>query len=104
MFQKKNLIPMAICYDFDGTLSPGNMQEYGFIKKLGIAPEVFWKESNQFAKAHQMDGILAYMKMVIDKSKENHLPFRRQDFQAYGQTVHCIRGLKNGFGKFRLML
>ena len=97
MFQKKNLIPMAICYDFDGTLSPGNMQEYGFIKKLGIAPEDFWKESNQFAKNHQMDGILAYMKMVIDKSKENHLPFRRQDFQSYGKTVQLYPGVEKWF-------
>ena len=40
---RKNLIPMAICYDFDGTLSPGNMQEYSFIKKLGMTADEFWK-------------------------------------------------------------
>ena len=30
----KKLIPMAIAYDFDGTLAPGNMQEYDFIPAL----------------------------------------------------------------------
>jgi len=32
----------AFIYDFDGTLSPGNMQEYAFIEQLGIEPEQFW--------------------------------------------------------------
>ena len=97
MFQKKQLIPMAICYDFDGTLSPGNMQEYGLIKKLGISPADFWKESNRFAQKHKMDGILAYMKMVIEQSKAHHLPFRRQDFQAYGKTVQLYAGVEKWF-------
>ena len=29
-------IPLAIAYDFDGTLAPGNMQEHSFIPELGI--------------------------------------------------------------------
>ena len=41
----KKLIPMAICYDFDGTLSPGNMQEYEFMDKLGVKAMWFWKKS-----------------------------------------------------------
>ena len=52
---------MAICYDFDGTLAPGNMQEYGFIEKLGMTPEEFWKKSNTLAKTKKVDNILAYM-------------------------------------------
>ena len=29
-------LKIAIAYDFDGTLSPGNMQEHSFIPKLRI--------------------------------------------------------------------
>ena len=46
MPRKKNLIPMAICYDFDGTLSPRCMQEYGFIPDLGLDSGTFWTKSN----------------------------------------------------------
>ena len=55
MMQK--FIPMAICYDFAGTLSPGNMQEYGFVKKLGLTPEEFWNTTNSLAKEHKADDI-----------------------------------------------
>ena len=60
----KKLIPMAICYDFDGTLSPGNMQEYGFMEKLGTSPKKFWAKSNKFAKDNCADVNLAYMELM----------------------------------------
>ncbi len=97
MFQKKQLIPMAICYDFDGTLSPGNMQEYGFIEKLGISPADFWEQSENLGRTHKMDGILAYMKMMIDQSQRHGLSFRRRDFQEYGQTVQLYPGVEKWF-------
>ena len=44
-------IKMAICYDLDGTLAPGNMQEYGFTEKVGYAnPKDFWKKAADIAK------------------------------------------------------
>jgi hypothetical protein len=33
----KKMIRAAIAYDFDGTLAPGNMQEYDFIPAVGKA-------------------------------------------------------------------
>ena len=35
-------IPMAIIYDFDGTLAPGNMQERQFIPNIGMTAADFW--------------------------------------------------------------
>ena len=32
---------VALIYDFDGTLSPGNMQEFGFIQAIGKTPDEF---------------------------------------------------------------
>lgn len=37
---------IAICYDFDKTLSPDDMQAQGFIQSLGYDVKDFWQESN----------------------------------------------------------
>lgn len=94
---RKNLIPMAICYDFDGTLSPGNMQEYGFVKKLGVTPEEFWQQSNSLAKEHKADDILAYMKVTIDESRKRNLPITREDFMEYGRSIKFFKGVTEWF-------
>ena len=33
---------IALIYDFDGTLAPGNMQEYDFIPAVGKSNKEFW--------------------------------------------------------------
>ena len=45
----KNRPIVALIYDFDGTLSPGNMQEFGFIQAIGKKPQEFWQESDAIA-------------------------------------------------------
>lgn len=97
MMQK--LIPMAICYDFDGTLSPGNMQEYGFVKKLGLTPEEFWNTTNKLAKEHKADDILSYMKVTIDESHKRNLPITREDFMEYGKTIKLYKGVEEWFDR-----
>lgn len=95
----KKLIPMAICYDFDGTLSPGNMQEYGFVKKLGITPEEFWDTANGLAKREKADDILAYMKVTIDESYKRNLPITREDFMEYGKSIKLFKGVAEWFDR-----
>ena len=43
-------ITIALIYDFDGTLSPGNMQEYDFIPAVGKSNKEFWSEANSLAE------------------------------------------------------
>ena len=65
----RRLIPMAICYDFDGTLAPGNMQEYSFVKKLGMTPSEFWKTAK---KIRYYKGLLKIPNTNVQKrSKPN---------------------------------
>ncbi len=95
----RRLIPMAICYDFDGTLAPGNMQEYGFVKKLGITPAEFWGRANGLAKDQKGDEILTYMKVTIDESRKRDLPITREDFKSYGKDITFFPGVETYFDR-----
>ena len=46
---------LAICYDFDKTLSPNDMQAQGYIQSVGYDVEDFWTESNALAEENEMD-------------------------------------------------
>ena len=91
------LIPMAISYDFDGTLSPGNMQEYDFIPRLKMASGDFWDEVTEYAREHDADQILAYMGLMLKKAKQNEVPVRREDFQAFGERIELFEGVADWF-------
>lgn len=62
---------VAICYDFDKTLSPQDMQNFALIPKLKCDVASFWQESNAYAEKHGMDKILAYMRLIIEKAGDN---------------------------------
>lgn len=101
---KKTIV--ALIYDFDGTLSPQNMQEYGFMQELGIKkPKEFWAKSAQLSKDTDTSGILCYMKTMIDTSHEKGKPFTKKKFKEYGESVELFNGVKewfsliNNFGK-----
>ena len=59
---------VALIYDFDGTLSPGNMQEFGFIQAIGKSPKEFWTMSDEIAKGQDASNILSYMKLMFDEA------------------------------------
>ncbi|MDY6407523.1 MAG: HAD family hydrolase [Pseudomonadota bacterium] len=94
---KKKLIPMAICYDFDGTLSPRCMQEYGFIQKLGLNTDTFWTKSNHLAARYQADQILSYMQQMRIESQKRKQPFNHQTLKEHGQAVELFAGLDSWF-------
>lgn len=86
-------IRLAIIYDFDGTLAPGNMQERDFIPAIGMKTKEFWNEVSILAKQHQADNILSYMKLMLDKAQQAHVPVRRNDFHEYGKNLCFFKGI-----------
>lgn len=90
-------IPFAIAYDFDGTLAPGNMQEYDFVPAIGMTKKRFWKEVNDLTREHNADNILAYMMHMIDKAGAAGVKVRREDFEAFGRSVTLFGGVEAWF-------
>ena len=94
----KKRIPVAICYDFDGTLIRGNMQENSFIPGLGMEPEEFWGKVKHEAEKQDMDEVLAYMELMVSKARENDQPLNRASLKKHGKNVTLFPGLEKWFG------
>jgi len=88
---------IGLIYDFDGTLSPGNMQEFGFIQAIGQTPEEFWSKSNGIAIGQDASDILAYMKLMVDEAKKNHIKLTRANFRKYGADIKLYEGVRDWF-------
>jgi hypothetical protein len=64
----RRLLPLALVYDFDGTLAPGNMQEHVFLPKIGMKSGAFWREVGELSREKQADNILVYMGLMLQKA------------------------------------
>lgn len=88
---------VALIYDFDGTLSPGNMQEFGFIQAVGKTPAEFWTSSDNIAIGQDASNVLAYMKLMFDEAKANGISLRRSEFRKFGKEIKLFDGVKEWF-------
>lgn len=95
----KDLIPVAICYDFDGTLAPGNMQEPGFVKALKTTPKSFWLKSDTLASEQSADKNLAYMLTMLQEAKTKNISFRKDDLAEFGKDIKLFKGVEEWFGR-----
>lgn len=94
---RKKKTRVAICYDYDGTLIRGNMQENSFIPEIGMGKEAFWREVKNHAKEHDMDEVLAYMQLMLKKSKEKNKPFNQNALKKHGESADFFPGVKEWF-------
>ncbi len=94
----KNRPIVALIYDFDGTLSPGNMQEFGFIQAIGKSPSEFWQESDAIAMKQDVSNILSYMKLMIDEARNAGMTIHREDLAKFGESVELFEGVREWFG------
>lgn len=92
-------LTVALIYDFDGTLVPGNMQEYDFIPAVGKSAAEFWEESNVIASKQDADPILTYMAKMIECARHKGLSLKREAFRESGRKVEFYNGVIEWFGR-----
>ena len=92
-------ITAALIYDFDGTLAPGNMQEYDFIPAVGQSNREFWNDANSLAEEQDADMTLTYMAKMLEAARSRKLSLRREAFQESGRNIRLFPGVKEWFGR-----
>ena len=90
---------VALIYDFDGTLAPGNMQEYDFIPAVGKSNKEFWHEANKLAEEQDADQVLTYMARMIQEAQSKGLSLRREAFRESGRKVELYAGVEEWFSR-----
>ena len=92
---------VAICYDFDKTLSPDNMQAQGYLQAINYENQnEFWEETNKIACEHEMDSNLAWMYLMLKGARGKEI-FRREMLARYGSKVKLYTGVTEWFDRIR---
>ena len=86
---------LAVCYDFDRTLSPENMQD-GYIRAVDYDVDSFWEESNRLAEDHCMDQNLAYMYKMLQSARGKEI-LNKERLKQYGGKVRLYNGIRGWF-------
>ena len=87
---------LAVCYDFDKTLSPDDMQAQGYIQAMGNNVEDFWRVSNELATQNGMDANLAYMYLMLNRAYGKQY-ITRKVLEEYGSRVRLFKGVETWF-------
>ncbi len=99
--RKENRPVLAICYDFDKTLSPDDMQAQGYIQAVYDGDvKSFWQETNKLAEKNEMDANLAYMFMMVSEARGRIL-LTRKSLEDYGAGVKLFPGVEGWFERIR---
>jgi len=97
--KKEDRPVLAVCYDFDKTLSPDNMQAQGYLQSINYEDqEEFWKEANDIANENEMDVTLSWMHLMLRKSRGKEL-FRRDRLRKYGSGIALYPGVDTWFSR-----
>ncbi len=96
---KKQKPVVALMYDFDKTLCTKDMQEYTFIPNVGMTATEFWTKSNSLAKGKKMDGILAYMYVMLQQAHAAGRGVQREEFVKLGKDLEFYPGVEDWFGR-----
>ena len=89
---------VALIYDFDKTLSPKDMQEYGYLPGIGMTPDEFWGMCADFGRETHTDSVLAYMYMMRRMAKHARM-LTRENLRMLGRDVEFFPGVETWFDR-----
>ena len=93
-----SLPSVALIYDFDGTLAPGNMQEFGLLQAIGYPnPNDFWDLCDRIAKTNDAGGIAVVMYAIQAEAQRAGIRCTRDMLREFGKTVQFFAGVVEWF-------
>lgn len=93
-------VKVALIYDFDGTLAPGNMQGHGLLDALGHQLEKdFWARVRAVAAEQDADEVLVYMWRILEDARAQGTPITRDFLAAFGASVPLFPGVETWFDR-----
>ena len=87
---------IGIVYDFDGTLSPNNMQEDTIFREWGIDKKEFWKKSDRLV-AQGYERTLAYLSLLIRDPAFQKKPLQRKLLKRLACQIEYYPGVAHFF-------
>ncbi len=90
---------LVIMYDWDQTLSPNYMSEYGMIKKCGFSSNGdYWKYCNdELSQKYGMDRELSFLYSMVARSKQMGWDLTRKSLNAIGKKIEYFPGVLDWF-------
>ena len=92
---------IALCYDFDGTLCAGYMQNQKLIPDCKIDIGKFWSEVIDYSHKNKVDPTLSYMLILENKMHEANLEISREKFINYGKELELFPGVNDWFKRIK---
>ena len=89
---------VALIYDFDKTLAPKDMQEYGYLPGIKMEADPFWSLCADFARENQTDSVLTYMYMM-KKMAQGELDLSREKLRELGRDIEFFPGVETWFDR-----
>ncbi len=91
---RQNIIGMV--YDFDGTLSPNNMQEDTIFREWGVDKKEFWAKSDALVQ-QGYERTLAYLSLLIHDKAFKKKPLSRKALHRLACQIEYFPGVKTFF-------
>lgn len=90
---------VALIYDFDKTLATSDMQNFKFIKDLGMDVDEFWNLTSIFSEKNHCERILSYLYVMIEECKKRNIALTEEYLMSLGQHVDYYEGVLSWFDR-----